>query len=51
MKIYLASTLTEAHQGRVLTKKNAFRRLLSYWFTKEKKHELVDYTKTGKKLK
>lgn len=24
MKIYLASTLTEAHQGRVLTKKKRF---------------------------
>jgi hypothetical protein len=48
MKIYLASTMTETHQGRVLTKKNAFQRLLSYWHSKGKEKQLKTYIKTGK---
>jgi len=45
MKIYLATTLTEAHQGRVLTKVKADHRLLSYYLAK--RFNISTYVKTG----
>lgn len=48
MKIYLATWMLEESQGAALTKIKAWRRLLSYWHTKDKpKGEITNYIKQG----
>jgi hypothetical protein len=48
MKIYFATWLLERAQGDALTKVGANSRLMSYYHTRDKKHLLKGYTKTGK---
>lgn len=48
MKIFLASWLFEPEQGNALTKQGYFRRLLSFFHTREKEEQLVDYVRTGR---
>lgn len=48
MKVYLATWLFEKSQGKALTKRKAFYRLLSYFHTREKKEDFIPYVKTGK---
>lgn len=48
MRIYLATWLLEAQQGRALTKVNSLRRLLSFWHTREKLDQFIIYSQTGR---
>lgn len=47
MKVYLATWLLEKSQGESLTRKRAQKRLISFWYTRDKKEELRNYIATG----
>ena len=48
MHIYFATWLLEETQGIALTKKQAAKRLVSFFHIKEKKKQFKTYIKTGK---
>lgn len=47
MRIFLATWLLEPQQGRVLTKKKAKERLVSYFHTREKADQFRKYVRKG----
>jgi hypothetical protein len=48
MRIYLATWLFEPKQGIALTRTSAWKRLLSFWHTRERAGEFPSYALTGR---
>ena len=47
MKVYLVTHLIDKSQGESLTRKRAQKRLISFWYIRDKKEELRNYIATG----